>query len=311
MRVTNKTMLNNYLNNLNRNLVQMSKYQNQLSSGKEISRPSDDPFAVTRSMFLHTSINQNHQYLRNIEDSIGWIDMTDSALGSMGDVMNRLRELVIKGANGTLSDSDRSAIKDEVVQLIGQVEQIGNTNYDGRYIFGGQETTEPPFETVVGTNVINYVPDDNPGYNSMENMLKREISQNVIMEVNVPGDWITSGKDGSLDLPGTLDSIVNALQVGDDESLEALGGELLGQLDEHIDNFLSLRSEAGAKYNRLEAAKLKNEEETLNMTDLLSKTEDIDVAEKTMQYMMMENVYMASLATGAKIMQPSLLDFLR
>jgi flagellar hook-associated protein 3 FlgL len=311
MRVTNKTMLNNYLNNLNRNLTQMSKYQNQLSSGKEISKPSDDPFAVTRSMSLHTSINQNEQYLRNIEDSIGWVDMTDSALGSMGDVMNRLRELVIKAANGSLADSDRNAIKDEVEQLIGQVEQIANTNYDGRYIFGGQDTTEPPFEIIDGTNVLNYKPDDDDAdYNSSKKMLKREISQNVTMEINVPGDWITEGKNNDLteDLPTILNNIMTALEEGDTEKL---GGELLGQLDDHIENILSIRSEAGAKYNRLEAAKFKNEGETLNMTDLLSKTEDIDIAEKSMQYMMMENVYIASLNTGARIMQPSLLDFLR
>lgn len=303
MRVTNKTMLNNYLSNLNRNLRQMSKYQDQLSSGKEIRRPSDDPFAVTRSMSLHTSLNQNSQYLRNIEDSIGWVDITDSALGNLGDVMNRLRELVIKGGNGSLADSDRNAIKDEVVQLIEQVVQIGNANYDGRYIFGGQRTTEPPFKLTGG--ILDYV-----GGMEMDNetILKREISQNVIIEVNIPGEWIMSSKDGSLDLPITLNNIVSALESGDTSQL---GGQILKELDDNIDNLLALRSEAGAKYNRLEAAKMKNEEESFNMTELLSKTEDIDFAEKIMHYMMMENIYQASLATGAKIMQPSLLDFLR
>lgn len=300
MRVTNKNIINNYINNLNRNLRGMSKYQNQLSSGKVVNRPSDDPFAVTRSMALHTSINQNGQYLRNIEDSIGWVDMTDAALGSMGDVMNRLRELVIKGANGSLADADRNAIKDEVEQLIDQVAQVGNTNYDGRYIFGGQKTTEPPFS----------VNDNTLEYKGNEAMLKREISQNVTMDINVPGNWITDGKDDSItsDLPTTLNDIVKALNDGD---TEALGGDLLDQLDSHIDNILALRSEAGAKYNRLDAAKLKNEEETFNMTKLVSLTEDVEYSEKIMQYMTMQNVYQASLATGAKIMQPSLLDYLR
>ena len=85
----------------------------------------------------------------------------------------------------------------------------------------------------------------------------------------------------------------------------------MGQLDDHINNILSLRAEMGAKYNRLEAAKLKNEEETLNMTELLSKTEDVDIAEKAMEYAMMSAVYQASLAMGARILQPTLLDFLR
>lgn len=304
MRVTNQGMLNNYLNNLNRNLTKMTKYQDQLSSGKEIRRPSDDPFAVTRSMSLTTSINQNSQYLKNIEDSMGWTDMTDSALGDIGDILNRVRELTIQGANGTLSDTDQGAVQDEVEQLADQIAQIGNANYDGRYIFGGQDTTRSPFH--VGENGLEY----NGATQEGNEMLVREISQNVTMEINIPGSWIMEGKNAELseDLPSVLNNIVNAMQTGDTESL---GGDLLGQLDEHIDNILALRSEMGAKYNRLEAAKSKNGEETFNMTKLLSKTEDIDFPKKVMEYMNMQAVYMASLSTGSKILQPTLLDFLR
>jgi flagellar hook-associated protein 3 FlgL len=305
MRITNQSILHNYLNNLHRNLSNMAKYQDQMSSGKEIRRPSDDPFAVTRSMSLHTSINQNNQYLRNIEDSIGWVDMTDSALGNLGDIMNRLRELVIKGANGSQGDSERNAIKQEVQQLIGQMAQIGNTNYDGRYIFGGQSTTEPPFS--VENNTLLY----DGAVDAQDLMLTRELSQNVTMDINVAGSWIMQGKVDepvSVSLTDTLNSIVEALDNGDSN---ALGGNLLSLLDEHIDNILALRSEVGAKYNRLEAAKQKNEEETFNMKELLSKTEDVDLAEKIMEFSMMANVYYASLSMGAKILMPSLLDFIR
>jgi flagellar hook-associated protein 3 FlgL len=312
MRITNQSMLNNYLNNLNKNLSNMSRYQDQMSSGKEIRRPSDDPFAVVRSMSLHTSLNQNAQYLRNIEDSIGWVDMTDSALGGIGDVMNRLRELVVRGATGSLSETDRSAVNDEVKQLIEQIAQIGNTNYDGRYIFGGQKTTEPPFS--VDSSLLLYdgaenVTDADGNVINLE-ILKREISQNVTMEINIPGTWIMKGKPNdplANDLKTTLNNIVIGL---DNNDTKALGGDLLDQLDKHIDNILALRSEMGAKYNRLEAAKLKNEEETLNMTELLSKTEDVDLAEKIMHYSMMSSVYNASLAMGARILQPTLLNFL-
>jgi len=256
-------------------------------------------------MSLYTSLNQNAQYLRNIEDSLGWVDMTDSALGHLGDIMHRLRELVVKGATGSLADADRNAIKDEVIQLVGKLAQIANTNYDGRYIFGGQDTTKPPFE-VDGYQLI-YT-----GASGQDKeMLTREISQNVVMEINVPGSWLISGKAGqalSDDLPSVLNEIVLSLENAD---TDALGGKLLEQLDKHIDNILALRSEMGAKYNRLEAAKQKNEEETFNMKELLSKTEDIDFAEKIMEYSMMANVYYASLSMGARILMPSLLNFLK
>ncbi|MDD3613118.1 MAG: flagellar hook-associated protein FlgL [Eubacteriales bacterium] len=299
MRVTNQGLLHNYLSNLNRNLTYLSKFQNQLSSGKEIHRPSDDPFGSTRVMSLRNSLAQNKQYLRNIEDSMGWIDMTDTALGNMGDILTRIKELSIQGFSGTMAENDRHAVEVEVKQLIDQLAQIGNTKYDGKYIFAGSATTQRPFS----------VNGDMLSYNGTDRVLEREISERVSLVINIPGNWINEGRfAGELteDLASTLNKLVSALattEENDESHIE--------KLEEHIDNILALRAEMGAKYNRLEAAKHKNEEETLNMTELLSKTEDIDFAGKIMEYMTLQNVYMASLSTGAKIMMPTLLDFLR
>ena len=295
MRVTNRNILNNYLHNLNRNLENMQAFQNQLSTGKEIARPSDDPFLATRAMDLQTSIDQNGQYLRNIEDSIGWTEVTDGALGDMTDVLQRLRELAVYGSNGSLSADDMKALAQEVGQNIEAMAQIGNTNYDGRYIFGGRETTTPPFS--VSGGLLAYGGDDGT--------LVRELSENVTMAVNLSGDRIEAGLGESLG--ETLRNFADRLAGGDNASITS---DTLARLDEHLENFLSLRAKMGAKQNRLQAAKTKNEAETLNMTALLSKTEDIDVAEKVMEFSMMENVYQASLATGARILQPSLLDYL-
>ncbi|MTI65740.1 MAG: flagellar hook-associated protein FlgL [Firmicutes bacterium] len=296
MRVTNGMLLKNYTRNLHKNLDKMSKYQNQLSSGKEIRRPSDDPFLATRSMALHTNIDKNEQYKRNIEDSIGWIDTTDSAMQGVTDIMQRVRELTAYGANGSLSDTDRQALKEEVKQLGDQLAQIGNTNFDGRYIFGGQETTKPPFT----------FDDTELKYDGDDNKLTREISPNVTMEINITGKSIM-GKDTSQTLSQTLKSVIEKMDSNKTEDLS----NLLGDIDEHIDNILKERAKVGAKSNRMKAALNKNEAGTLNMTEFLSKTEDIDVAEKVMQYKNMENVYRSSLQTGGKILQPSLLDFLR
>ena len=295
MRITNGSIMNNYLYNLNNNLENMQKYQNQLSTGKEISKPSDAPFLATKAMNLHTSLDRNEQYLKNIEDSIGWTEMTDSALGDITDIVQRIRELTVYGANGSLADADMEAIAMEVEQNIEGLAQIGNTNYDGRYVLAGQETTKPPFS--VSGNMLSYTGD--------AGTLERELSENVTMSVNVSGNRIMDG--GSESLQDTLKNIMDRLQSGQ-------GGELssdsLEKLDEHLENILSVRAEIGAKCNRLESAKSKNEAETLNMTELLSKTEDIDIAEKIMEFSMMQSVYQSSLATGARILQPSLLDYL-
>ena len=288
--------MNNYLVNLNRNLTQMQKYQNQLSSGKEIQKPSDNPFGTIKAMNLDTSIKQNDQYHKNIEDSLGWIGMSESALGNFTDVLQRARELTVYGANATLTDTDMKAIGEELKQIISQIVEIGNTNYDGRYVFAGQSTSTVPFEVL--NNEIQYSTD-------ITGALKREISENVTMDINISGERLMNS-NGEL-LSDTLKNIYDRLISGDNT---ALSDDSIEKLDEQIDNVLNLRAEIGAKYNRLESAKLRNEAQNLNMIELYAKTMDIDIAEKIMQYSMMESVYQASLATGGKILQPTLLNYL-
>lgn len=302
MRITNNTLTGNYLRNLNRNLKQMQKYQNQLSTGKEVSKPSDNPMLVSRIMGLDSNVRLNEQYGRNIDDSLGWTDTADGALNTISSTMLRARDLVVYGANGTLSDTDRQALKDEAVMLKEQLVQVLNTNYDGRFIFGGQDTTEPPFSIDV---------DGTMKYGGDDANLKREIAQGVTVEIPTDGSRIvTTDKiaGDNKDLSVLLDKVISALDTGD---TDALSGELLGDMDVHIDNVIRFRSKMGAIYNRLEAAEERNNSENLSMTELLSKSEDIDLAEKMMEFSVMSTVYQASLSTGAKILQPSLLDYIR
>ncbi|HMM68961.1 MAG TPA: flagellar hook-associated protein FlgL [Gudongella oleilytica] len=301
MRITNKTLATNFLNNLNRNLTQMSKYQNQLSSGKVVTRASDDPMLVSKIMDLRNNIGMNTQYNSNISDTIGWVETQDGALNGATAILQRVRELIIYGANGTLSASDRAAIKDEVVQNVEGLRDVLNTNFDGRYIFAGQNTKTIPFKFTEAEG-LTYDP-------ANDKNIMREIGQGINVEI------ITSSKevagDASDGLGALLKNVISSLNSTDPAEIEKLSGELLGKLDEKIESMLSLRSRIGAINNRLEASKSRNETENLNLNTLLSQREDIDIAEKFMEYNVMSTVYQASLAAGSKILQPSLLDYLR
>lgn len=304
MRVTNSTLTQNFLGNLSNNLGNMSKYQNQLSSGKEVFRPSDNPMLISKIMALRNNVMQNAQYKLNISDSIGWIETQDTTLNNLTGALQRMRELVVYGANGSLSSTDRSAIKDEMAMQIRELNDILNTNFDGRYIFGGQDTMEMPF-SVDEDNLLKY--ESVEGKN-----IFREISQGVLVNLITDGSRIVKLNDSSStqnhDLGMLLKNIVNATA---DSDTNALSGELLKDIDLHIDNILGVRSSIGAMYNRLHAAKSRNEGENINLRMLLSEREDIDLAEKYMEYTVMSTVYQASLSAGAKILQPSLLDYLR
>lgn len=317
MRITNSTLSTNYLRNLNRNLELMQKYQNQLSSGKEISKPSDNPMLVSKVMDLNNNILQNEQYNSNISDSLGWVQTQDGALAGVSSTLNRVRELIIYGANGSLSDTDRAAVNDEMKMKIQELADVLNTNFDGRYIFAGQKTLSKPF-SVDGDKLTYHIAyeedaDGNPVEleDGARKNITREISKGVNVELVTDGSKImtaSSASKGNEDLGGLLNNIVSALNSGKSDELS---GNLLGDLDKHIDNVLQVRSKIGAIDNRLQAAQARNESENINLNTILSKREDIDIAEKYMEFSVMKTVYQASLATGAQILQPSLLDYLR
>lgn len=303
MRITDSTMTTTFMRNLNRNLNQMEKYHNQLSSGKLVSKPSDNPMLVSKIMSLSNNVMQNSQYGTNIKDTIGWVDTQDSALNSVSGTLNRVRELIVYAANGPLSDTDRAAIKDEMVMKVGELADALNSNFDGRYIFGGQKTTTRPYELVKVTEngktyeILTYKGDDNN--------VSREISPGVNIDMITNGERVTGEAEK---LGKLLKNIIVAMESGDTEELS---GNLLKDIDVEIDNMIRVRSNIGAIQNRLDASLSRNETESLNIKKLLSEKEDIDIAEKYMEFSVMSSVYKASLAVGAQILQPSLLDYLR
>lgn len=143
-RITNSMMTSRFLSNMKRNLNNMSTLQNQLASGKEILRPSQNPFAATRNKQLANQISDNEQYNANIKDTSNWLDTTDTALAQAGNVMARIKELMVKAGNGAYSEDEIATIKNEVVEKSKELAQIMNTTFDGAYIFGGTKGTTKP-----------------------------------------------------------------------------------------------------------------------------------------------------------------------
>lgn len=305
MRITQNTLTNSFLRNLSKNLKQMESYHEKLSSGKEVSKPSDDPLLVGKIMDMNKNIKQNEQYNSNISDTLGWVETQDSALNGMTSGLNRIRDLMIYGSNGSLSGTDRDAIKEEVVMEIAGLADVLNTNFDGRYIFAGQKTNTMPFK-VDGDGLL--------GYDGDEKTISREISQGVVIDLVSAGSDLTITEEiagENEDLGVFLNKLVVALNEGSPEDIDKISGDFLGDMDKHIDNVLKVRSKVGAINNRLEASKARNESENLNLKKVLSEREDIDVAEKYMEFISMSTVYQASLSVGSKIIQPSLLDYIR
>ena len=302
MRITNNMLIDNMLSNLNRNLGRVSKHQNQLSTGKKISLPSDDPIIASRALKLRTDVAEIKQFKRNVDDAMSWMEITETTLKQIGDVMQRVRELTVDLGNGTDNPSDMDKARIEIEQLKIQMTHLANTTYSGRYIFSGFKTDKPLMDEngIFRINVSN------------TEQIFYEIGVGDDININVTGndlfqDGSSSAAEGTKSsLIETFDQLIAALESGDEKAV----GDMLGRIDADIDNILRVRAEVGARMNRLELTANRLEDDNINFTKLMSKNEDVDIAEAIMNLMNEMNVYNASLATGAQVIQPTLVDFL-
>ena len=303
MRVTESMMSTSYLRNLATNQKNVQKYNNQLSSMKEVSKPSDNPLLVSQIMNMNTGILENEQYQTTIKDAIDWTHIQDSALSSATDSMRRISTLIQSAANGTVNEDDRLAIKAEVESEMYTMTDALNTNFGGRYVFGGTETTTQPFtvtkdEEGMVTGIT---------YSGNNNNLSREISPGVRVSLKTDGSSFLNKKADGEDL-GTL--LANTLKALEENDTDALSGNLVGKINHEIDNIVTVRTEIGAVSNRLGSAKARNENENLSLKSIRSDKEDIDFAEKYMQFSMEQVAYQSSLQMGTRILQTNILDYL-
>lgn len=304
-------MSSNFINNLQSNLKNLSKVQNQLSSLKEVSKSSDNPMLVSEIMDLNNSMIQNEEYMSTIKDSIGFSNMQDSAYDAATKSMSRIRTLIQQSGTDTVNNEDRQLIKAEVEAEIKTLTDALNTNFGGKYIFSGLNTTTKPFSIQTDANGkmtgLNYAGTTDA---TSTGNLPRRIAQGVQIELKTDGRKLLNeqGDAGQPNNLGTfLSDVITALETGD---VEALSGDLLGRVDKEIDNIVTQRAENGAVFNRLEASKERNTSENLNLESMRSDKEDIDLAEKFMEYTMEKTAYEASLAMGTKILSTSILDYL-
>lgn len=330
MRVTNRMMTSSFLNDMNKNLSQMQKVQTQLTSGKEIRRPSDNPFAAARSMQLYADISANEQYNTNIKDTTNWLDATDTALGQLTDTFQRIRELMVSGGNAAYGTDEKNAVKDEINQRVEEISTILNTSFDGKYLFGGTRGTFKPVGTEKddsGNIILGYVSKDGKiidphsadekeraQLDMIAKDLNVEISKGVTIDYNVNASEILKFNDtrgNSVNVMDLLSEITRNLSSEDATDSSKITNENLESITSVIDNLLTKRAEVGAKQNRMESAQTKNEEENFNLTEVLSNNEDINFTQKRMESATMQTIYMASLQTASKVIQQTLLDYIR
>jgi flagellar hook-associated protein 3 FlgL len=311
MRVTNKMMNSTLLLNLNRGLSRLERINNQLGTKKKINAPSDDPVKAGLILRTRSSIKETEQYIRNIDAAISWLDASDVVLQDVINVIHRAKELAVNGASTHLDPTARQALADEVAQLHDNLLQLANSTHGGRYIFAGQHTDTKPFDgggvTDGKINDVSFLVERGEKLLPKERSLEFEIAVGVTMAVNVDA----FADDGSEILFTPVFQALQHLYGQLVDHPDYAGAEPIGALDAALDGVLQHVSELGGKQNRVELAQERLLDLQLNLTKILSEEQDLDYAEAIMELKMEEFAYRTALAVGARIIQPSLVDFLR
>lgn len=293
-RITQGMMNQTLLYDLRNVTTQLSTSEQELSSGYKLNKPSDDPYGASQALKLRADLAANRQYQSNVQDANSWQNVADTALGDIGDSIQRARDLVIQGANDTNDASDRQAIVTELNQLIDSIKTDGNTQYAGRYIFSGTATNTQPYQ--LGSN---------DAYSGNTAMITREIGVGVQVAINTPGSSVIG--DGTGGLLATLRGIVNDLQSGNTNALSTTD---LNALDTANDTLLNARAQVGALSDRLTTASNRLQSTEQSTTQLLSNVQDADMTQVMVNFSTQQAAYQAALRAGAQIIQPSLMDFL-
>ncbi|MDF2958970.1 MAG: flgL [Paenibacillus sp.] len=295
-RVTQGMLSTQFLRNLNNNMKGMDNLQNQLATGRRLNKPSDDPVGISFSMRYRSELSANEQYQSNTNSATSWMSFTDTVMNQAGEVIQKLREMAVKASNGTNPQAALDTMKAEASQLYEQMVDIGNSQFNGKYVFNGQLTDVKPYTL---ENAVNEESDTE--------LINFEIGVGVKIAVNVTGNRVFGEQTDTDNMFKITQDFIKALGDGDFAAIN----KGVGDFDSRMNKFLDVRADIGAKMNRIELMDERLKDINLNVSSLQSKTEDADMAAVITNLKVAENVYQASLSTGAKIIQPSLVDFLR
>jgi flagellar hook-associated protein 3 FlgL len=292
--MTQKMMSDRALLGMQSGLDRLAKVQEQLTTGRVINRPSDDPTSATSAMRIRSSVATQKQYERNANDAVAWLNQIDATFSSMTDQVRRARDIAIQGANdGAMGPQAREALATEVDQIREGLIATANTTYLGRPVFGGVTGGPAAYDAdgkwigVKGDGVV------------------RTVADGVKVRVDVEGPT-AFGPEGD-SLFDHLTALSEALRDGRTPDISSA----IQNLSDDSAKISDVQSSIGARTNRVEQSQTAASDAQLSLSNTLSEIENADIAKATVDLQLQEVAYQAALAATARVMQPSLLDFLR
>lgn len=291
-RITQRSVGERTLAGLQGNLARLGKLQEQLSSGKLIAKPSDDPTGTVSAMQLRAQERTQQQWSRNAADGVAWLNTTDSTLTGMLSQVRRVRELTLQGANtGAAGPQAREAMAAEVDKIKESLLGDANTKYLDRPIFGGTTGGATAYDsagTYVGQGAGVY----------------RTAGDGAAVRVDVTGPEVFGS--GATSLFNVVQQVADDLRTNPDN----LNADL-GALDGAMKNLTNKLADVGARSNRLDSMRQAADDTLISLQSRQSEVEFIDLPKTIVELQMQQNAYQAALGATQRVVTPSLVEFLK
>ena len=294
MRLSDQSRTHNQVRYLADATERADRVQRQLSTNRRIDRASDDPTGAALAMQHRKNISFEAQMRRNLENGTAFLNVTESALNSTTELLQRARELTVQGATGTLGPSEKVSIATEVNQIIQQLAQVANTNFGGAYIFSGHQTQTAAYQ-VSGNPPVAVTWQGDAGQRI------RQVSAQDAVAVNVIGDQVFG--DMFTDLIALRDNL------NSNAATTTINGSI-ADIDQALNSVLNSRADVGARLNRFESTTNRSLDTDTNLQELRASIEDIDISETIIQFTAAQNALEAALGAIGKTANMTLLNFL-
>lgn len=308
MRITQNMMSNIFTINLRRQTQAMLQRQEQMATQKRINRPSDDPSGMSRVLAGRSTLAAIGRYTDTIKQGKTRLEMTEQTLKLVDELVQQARRVAEEKSGQEVTDEERRFAASQIKEIFGQVLQLANSKFGDRYMFSGHRTDTAPFQVDAAADPYRV------SYRGDEGSFRYPIADGVEVAVdadgaNYFGDQVAG--NGDVDIFNELRDLIRGLEESDPETRSALiRGTIAPLQDAHI-QIMNKRSEAGPKLYRLQAT----EQHWLNMKNTvqsaIGREEDVDVAQAIIELKNLETAYQSTMAAAARIIQPSLVNFLK
>ncbi|KHC93446.1 flagellar hook-associated protein 3 [Thermotoga sp. Mc24] len=304
MRVTNKMISDRVLFNIQTSLKRIAKLHDQLSSGYKVRYPSDDAVVAKRASDILTRKRELEQFQRSVDHVQTYVNAYDSALQTVSSITQRLRELLVRAANGTLSKAEREAIAEEIDKIKENLVEVANTRIENEYIFSGYDVFSQPVENENGTWKISTLPasDKSRSILVLGHSIDYGVTASEVFELD-------SGKNVFQmleEVSATLRSNLNETQIS-----ERVSNVFLKELSYFEERITRTIGEVGGVSRFIDMVNSRVQDLDFFFTEYLSKERDADITELVTDLAMQQSVLEAALKSASRVLQATLVDFVR